>query len=184
MAATTITVSEDALAISSTCDRAINSPAAAWQYFRDGVEQMNLGEPETALVAFQRALELSPNMPDTHVGIGVAYALCSEIYPAIDHLERAIQLEPSSFHAHFKLSQLYFKLRVPQKGYDESKLALRCAATMPERQLIAQILKEERAREHNGITRPWLNRTFSKPAIVVGLMVTVLALGSLILYVR
>ena len=184
MAATTITVSESALAISTVRENATLFPTAAWHHFRDGVERLNVGEPESALMAFKQALEHSPNMPDAHVGVGVAYALCSEIYPAIDHLEHAVELEPTSFHAHFKLGQLYFKLRVPQKGYQQAKLALQCASTMPERQLIAQLLREERARENNGISRPSLNRKFSKPAFVVGMMIAVLALGSVILYVR
>lgn len=184
MAANTIIMPEESLDIVTVRRRGLDVPAAAWHHFREGVERLNYGEPESALVAFQRALEQSPNMPGAHIGVGVAHALCSDIYPAIDHLQHAIELEPANFQAHFKLSQLYFKLRIPLKGYEQAKVALQCAMTVPERQLIAQLLREERAREHNGIARPWLNRTFGRPAFVVGVMVAVLALGSLIVYVH
>ncbi|HVP44180.1 MAG TPA: hypothetical protein VMS96_12165 [Terriglobales bacterium] len=127
---------------------------------QEGLKQLGMGEPARALVYFQRALEDAPHDPDAHVGIGVAYALTSQIYPAIDHLTCAAQLEPQNFHAHLKLAQLYFKLRVPQKGYEAADRALGCATTMEERAVLARLLKEERQREREGISRPWFNKRF------------------------
>lgn len=180
MASTVITMPESSTAISPVVKAESNVPVAAWHHFRDGVEWLNIGEAQDALVAFNRALQQAPNFHDAHVGVGVAYALCSDIYPAIDHLEKAISLEPESFHAHFKLSQLYFKLRVPQKGYEEAKIALQCAPTIQERQMIAQLLREERSRENNGLARPWWNRSFEKPALIVGAIAAIVVIATLI----
>jgi tetratricopeptide (TPR) repeat protein len=159
-------------------------PIQAEQHFRAGVEQLGIGEPEQALAAFEHALEQAPRFANAHIGMGIAHALCSNVYPAIDHLQQATELEPASFHAHFKLSQLYFKLRVPEKGYAEAKLALRCTRELSERQLLAQLLREERAREHNGIARPRWNRPFGASAAVAGATTAMLALVTLIAYLR
>jgi len=184
MTSTTITGPGNSLAFSSDCVGELQFPAGAWHHFRDGVEQLNMGEPQQALAAFQNALQHAPNFPDAHVGIGVAYALCSDIYPAIDHLQEAIGLEPENFHAHFKLSQLYFKLRIPQKGYEQAKFALRCAQGPTERQLLAQLLREERTHEHNGISRPWLNRPLGGSAMIAGVMAVIFAIAMLIHYMH
>lgn len=137
----------------------------ALQYVREGLEQLSLGEPAAAVVALNSALEHAPDLPDVHVALGVAYAMTSRIYPAIDHLTRATELEPENFHAPYKLAQLYFKLRVPAKGYESARRALDCAGTLDERRLIAQLLRQERERERDGIARPWFHKTFSRSAL-------------------
>ena len=137
----------------------------ALQHVREGLEQLSLGEPALAVVALNAALEHAPDLPDAHVALGVAYAMTSRIYPAIDHLTRATELEPENFHAPFKLAQLYFKLRVPAKGYEAARRALDCAGTLDERRLIAQLLRQERERERDGIARPWFHKTFSRSAL-------------------
>jgi tetratricopeptide (TPR) repeat protein len=159
-------------------------PAKAERCFREGIEQLGLGEPEQARIAFELALEQAPGFADAHVGMGIAHALCSDVYRAIDHLQAAIELAPASFYAHFKLSQLYFKLRVPGKGYAEAKLALRSAAEWDERRLLAQLLREERARERDGIGRPWWNRPFGASALVAGATTAILAVAALMMYLR
>src|SRR5207237_264556 len=82
-----------------------------------------------------------------------AHALTSNIYPAIDHLEEAAKLDPDSFAAHYTLAQLNFKLRTPKPGYEAARRALKCVQTLEQRKMLAQLLKEERERERNGIAR-------------------------------
>ena len=142
--------------------------AQAAQHLREGLEQLSLGEPAAALVAFQAALAQAPELVDAHIGAGIASAMTSAIYPAIDHLAHAAQLDPANFHAPFKLAQLYFKLRVPAKGYQWSRYALDRAATLDERRLVAQLLRDERARERDGIARPWFYKAFSRPVLWLG----------------
>ena len=137
----------------------------AMRHVREGLEQLSLGEPAAAVVALNAALEHAPDLSDAHVALGVAYAMTSRIYPAIDHLTRASELEPENFHAPFKLAQLYFKLRVPAKGYEAARRALDCAGTLDERRLIAQLLRQERERERDGIARPWFHKAFSRSAL-------------------
>lgn len=136
--------------------------------FQQGSEWLNCGEPAQAARCFELELERSPDFADGHVGLGIAYAVQAKIYPALDHLQTAARLEPANFYAHFKLSQLYFKLRVPQKGYEAASRALASAGSLEERRLVAQLLHEERRRERNGFKRPWWFKPFPRLALLLG----------------
>jgi tetratricopeptide (TPR) repeat protein len=139
-------------------------PVAAMECFREGLQHFQAGNPGAALSAFSRSVLQAPEFGEAHIFLGLANALTNNIYPAFDHLERAVELQPDSFAAHFTLAQLNFKLRIPQKGYDAAREALRCATTLQQRAMLTQLLKEERARERNGIARPWFNKPwFNKP---------------------
>jgi tetratricopeptide (TPR) repeat protein len=133
--------------------------------FALGVELVGVGEPIKAAELLEKVLQMAPEFADGHVALGMAYAMTSKIYFALDHLERAVQLEPDNFFAHFKLGHLYFKLRVPHKGYKQMNLALECARSFRERQLVAYLIREERKREHKGVRRPWWNKPFSRKAL-------------------
>jgi hypothetical protein len=142
-------------------------PAGAIALFHRGLEHFKGGDPAAAVTAFSGSVLQAPEFGEAHIFLGLAHALTSNIYPAFDHLELATQLQPDSFAAHFTLAQLNFKLRIPQKGYDAAREALRCAQTVEQRTMLTQLLKEERIREHNGIARPWFNKRFSKGALIM-----------------
>ena len=140
-------------------------PVQARQYFREGMARLQSGEAAEAVAALSRSIEHAPDFTEAHVFLGIAHALTSNIYPAIDHLEAAVKLDPDSFAAHFTLAQLNFKLRIPKNGYEEARRALGCVKTLEQRKMLTQLLKEERERERNGIARPWFNKPFSIPAL-------------------
>jgi tetratricopeptide (TPR) repeat protein len=141
------------------------NPAAAGNHFEEGLAYLQAGEPEAAVNALSRCVGDAPAFPDAHVCLGLAHALTHNIYPALDHLEIAAQLDPDSFAAHFTLAQLNFKLRIPQKGYKAAEHALACVRTIEQRRMLTQLLREERERERNGISRPWFNKPFSAPLV-------------------
>jgi len=155
-------------------------PAKARQSFHKALECLKSGDAAAAVAALSQSLEHAPNFASGHLFLGIAHALTSTIYPAIDHLEMATQLEPGSFAAHFTLAQLNFKLRIPQKGYEAAERARRCIGTLDQRKMLTHLLKEERTRERNGIARPWFNKPFSVPALVVsggGLLAAIIAIA-------
>jgi len=143
------------------CTGAESLSPVALESFREGLERLESGRALNAVASLSRCVHLAPEFTAGRVCLGVAYALSSNIYPAIDQLELATRIDPASFAAHFKLAQLYFKLRIPVKGYAAATQALRCAHSRDERRILAQLLQKEREREHNGIARPWFFRKFS-----------------------
>jgi tetratricopeptide (TPR) repeat protein len=154
-------------------------PAEATSAFRDGMNYLQMGEGHKAVTMLTRAIEHAPDFSAGHAFLGVAHALTNSIYPALDHLECATKLEPDNFAAHFLLAQLNFKLRIPQKGYLEAEQALRCVRTLEQRKMLTQLLAGERARERNGIARPWFNKPFNASALLVagsGLAAAIMAI--------
>jgi tetratricopeptide (TPR) repeat protein len=154
-------------------------PAEATSAFRDGMNCLQMGDGKKAVTMLARAIEHAPEFSAGHAFLGVAHALTNNIYPALDHLECATKLEPDNFAAHFLLAQLNFKLRIPQKGYAEAEQALRCVRTLEQRKMLTQLLSTERARERNGIVRPWFNKPFNASALLIagsGLVAAILAI--------
>lgn len=166
------------------CPSELAFPPEAIECFREGVERLQTGDSGGALTALSRTTELAPDFGEAHVFLGLANALSNRIYPAIDHLELAAQLQPDSFAAHYTLAQLNFKLRIPQKGYAAAEHALRCIRTLEQRKMLNQLLREERARERNGIARPWFNKAYSKPGLLLAGSGLAAAIGALLLHVR
>lgn len=151
----------------------------AMESFQQGMRKLHSAEPEQAVDLLLRTVELAPHFPEGRICLGLAYALSHNIYPAIDNLEMAGKLDPESFAAHFTLAKLNFKLRIPQKGYEAAQRALGCTRTIEQRKMLTELLKEERARERNGIARPWFNKPFGKPtmfALSGGLAAALIAL--------
>ena len=138
----------------------------AKQYFQEGVAHLQIGEAAEAVTALSRSVEYAPAFPEAQVFLGIAHALTHNIYPAIDHLEEAAKLDPDSFAAHYTLAQLNFKLRTPGPGYEAARRALKCVQTLEQRKMLTQLLKEERERERNGISRPSFTKPFSTRMLI------------------
>jgi tetratricopeptide (TPR) repeat protein len=166
------------------CLAALELSGDAAPFFRDGMKQLGMGEPGKAIAMFSRALESAPDFTEAHIGLGLAQALTNSIYPALDRLEHAAKLGPDNFAAHFTLAQLNFKLRIPQKGYAAAERALQCVRSIEQRKMLTRLLKEERARERNGISRPWFNKPFSVPIFFLAGSGLAAALLAAILHVR
>src|SRR5215813_13915268 len=85
----------------------------AVQTFKQGLAKLQIAEPAEAVELLTRTVELAPHFPEARTCLGLAYALTYNIYPAIDQLEIAGQLDPQNFAAHYTLAKLNFKLRIP-----------------------------------------------------------------------
>ena len=153
--------------------------------FSEGLDLMNHGEPAAAASCFEQIVQALPEYADAHVGLGIAYAVTGKIYPALDHLEEATNLEPNNFFAHFKLGQLQFKLHVPKRGYEETQKTLNCARSIEERKLVGQLIHEQKQREHKGLARPTWDRPFSRKTLfLIGASVVVPLLYMFLVSVR
>ena len=153
--------------------------------FSEGLELINRGDPAAAATHFEQIVEVLPDFADAHIGLGIAYAVTGKIYPALDHLEEAANLEPDNFFAHLKLGQLQFKLHVPKKGYEEMQKAIDCASSVAERKLVGQLIHEQRQREHKGLARPTWDRPFSRKTLfLIGASVVVPLLYMFLVSIR
>src|SRR5437016_2181822 len=62
--------------------------------FQQGLAKLQMAEPAEAVELLLRTVELAPYFPEARICLGLAYALNYNIYPAIDHLETAGQMDP------------------------------------------------------------------------------------------
>src|SRR5881296_734671 len=153
-------------------------------HFQEGLAHLQLGEAEEAVAELSRSIQHAPTLPDAHMFLGIAHALTSNIYPAIDHLEEAAKLDPDSFAAHYTLAQLNFKLRTPKPGYEAAQRALKCVQTLEQRKMLTQLLKDERERERNGIARPSFTKPFSTRMLIFASSAVAAAIIFLVAYTR
>jgi hypothetical protein len=142
-------------------------PEAVAGAFYEGLAHLQCGDGNKAVESLSLCVQAAPDFAPAQACLGVAHAVTYSLYPAIDHLEAATQLAPNDFAPHYLLAQLYFKLRVPGKGYEEARAALRCITDLDQRKMLTQLLKEERERERHGVKRTCLNKPFSTSALYV-----------------
>jgi tetratricopeptide (TPR) repeat protein len=88
-----------------------------------GVALTGLGMHEEAAAHFKRAVALSPNSPDAHLGLAGALAKLDRIEEATGSFHEAIRLRPHFAKAHFNLGNLLAR----QRKYAEAAQAFRRA---------------------------------------------------------
>jgi hypothetical protein len=166
------------------CTVPSNLPVTARKAFVEGVTHLQKGNASLAVAELSNAVALAPECSDARVFLGMAHSLAYEIYPAFDQLEKAAELDGESFAAHFVLAQLNFKMRILPTGYACSERALACVTTLEQRKMLTELLREERAKERNGIARPWFLKRFTKPTLVLAGSGAAAAILAVLFYMR
>lgn len=96
---------------SALADRALAlDPNHAWAWMRRGWGQVYLSNPEEGLVAFERAMRLSPMDPfafNIHIGVGLAHFAAGRPQQAITWAQRALSERPGLTWPHRDLA-VYF----------------------------------------------------------------------------
>ena len=172
----------DSATLGTTGSMTISVPALA--DFHAGLALMEAGRPKDAIDALARSVEQAPTFAEGHLCLGIAHAVTCNVYPAIDHLERATELVPDNFVAHYTLAKYYFTLRIPLKGYECADRALDCATTREHRIALSQLLQKEREHERNGIARPLFNRRFGIGFGIASLGAACAALAAVLIHLK
>jgi tetratricopeptide (TPR) repeat protein len=82
------------------------------EYLQSGMEHMKDGDYEKAAYAFEKALELQPDVAEIHNALGVAYLNSPEgVDKAQAEFEKAIALKPEYGEAYFNLGLSYSQHR-------------------------------------------------------------------------
>jgi CheY-like chemotaxis protein len=109
------------------------SPAAevaARKQLKDGVIALKQGNPDEAIAAFERGLAIDGFNDLLHYYLAMTYEKKDMAFHAIDHYERAIQINPEFYDAISALARLYEKQEFWRKAVEMWELAL--AATKDE----------------------------------------------------
>ena len=103
---------------------------AARKQLKDGVIALKQGQPDEAIAAFQRGLAIDGFNDLLHYYLAMTYEKKDMAFHAIDHYERAIQINPEFYDAISALARLYEKQEFWRKAVEMWELAL--AATKDE----------------------------------------------------
>ena len=103
---------------------------------------------------FRRASDLDPEEPESWVGLGMSLAMQSEIYPALEVLEKLLTRFPNFVRGYIQLGLLQIKIGAIPKGREYLQQALQHRPSLPERRLIETILKEQATLDQKRYYRP------------------------------
>ena len=109
---------------------------------------------EGAQTDFSRARALDPADPETWLGEGVCLAMRSEIPPALELLERMLELFPEFVRGRIQTARVYYKLVVLPKAKAHLDAALASDPNQAERKEIEELLKEQAGLDEKRYHRP------------------------------
>ena len=98
--------------------------AAVRQHLRDGIVALKQDRHDEALAAFARGLEVDPFNDLVHYYLGMAHEKKGQVFLAIDHYEKAVQINPEFYDAIISLANLYQRQRFRRKALEMWELAL------------------------------------------------------------
>jgi DNA-binding response OmpR family regulator len=100
------------------------SEVAARQQLKDGVVALKQDRLDEAVAAFTRGLAIDPFNDLLHYYLAMTYEKKDMVFNAIDHYERAIQVNPEFYDAITALANLYQKQEFWRKAAEMWELAL------------------------------------------------------------
>jgi DNA-binding response OmpR family regulator len=106
------------------------SEAAARQHLKDGVIALKQEQLDAAVAAFNKGLGIDQFNDLLHYYLAMAYEKKDMVFHAVDHYEKAIQINPEFYDAITALATLYQKQEFWRKAVEMWELAL--AATKDE----------------------------------------------------
>lgn len=106
------------------------SEAAARQHLKEGVVSLKQDRLDEAVAAFQKGLAIDGFNDLLHYYLAMTYEKRDMVFHAIDHYEKAIQMNPDFYDAITALANLYQKQEFWRKAVEMWELAL--AATKDE----------------------------------------------------
>lgn len=128
--------------------------------FEVAQRELDRGRIKDAIEVLDLAVGVDDANAQLHLLLGVAHVRARQVEHALDHLERALSLDPHAFGPRFALGELYLRLGVPALAREHLDQALALAATAAERAEVQSLLKEERVRARRGVPRPNFQQPF------------------------
>ena len=88
---------------------ATNTHKAAYEFYKNGREQLSLGNFTGAVQFYQQAIQLEPDFADAYLSLGHAYIKLEKSQDAIKAFKEATRLNPDMDEAHYGMGLEYFR---------------------------------------------------------------------------
>lgn len=98
---------------------------AAFNLYKSGRDQFNMGNLTEAIFSYQRAIEIKPDFADVHLSLGHAYLRLKKPTEAIKAFKEAVRLNPDMDEAHYGLGLEYFRAGKMKDAAEAFKKAVR-----------------------------------------------------------
>jgi len=82
---------------------------------------------DEAEALYRRALELAPNLPETHTDVGMVEGMRGRMDEALRHLDEALRINPAYAPAYYHRGQVRSRMRELDRAIDDFEHALRYA---------------------------------------------------------
>jgi hypothetical protein len=96
-----------------------------------------------------------------------------DVYKSMDALEEARRIEPDSFFAQLKYSELYYRLRALLRAEEETLKAVHLAGNAWELSLARKQLAEIRRLKREGTQKPAWTKPLNVPVVMLVLMTVI-----------
>lgn len=107
-----------------------NPHKAAFDFYKSGREQFNLGNLTGAIEAYKQAIELEPGFADVYLSLGHAYLRLKKPQDAIKAFKESIRIKPEMEEAHYGLGLEYFRAGNMKDASQAFKKAVRVRPNM------------------------------------------------------
>ncbi|HEX9757628.1 MAG TPA: tetratricopeptide repeat protein [Nitrospiria bacterium] len=94
-------------------------------YFKEGIQLMDKGKKDGAILAFQKALKINPDIAVIHNNVAVLFKQKEMFEKAQEHYQKAIGLDPDNAEVHNNLGILYREMGKFQDSEKEYLEAIR-----------------------------------------------------------
>ena len=142
--------------VARTPTRLLRVPGQVLERAQSAFERGHLKE---AIELLEEAIDMGADSAAVRTMAGIACARVSQVDRAFAHLERAVEMAPDAFAPRCALGELHLRLCAVERGRAHLAQALENASNAAERDYVAKLLREDRAREKRRIQRP----SFFKP---------------------
>ncbi len=123
----------------------------------------------------ERECEENPKSADLRICLGMAQALNSDVYQAMESLETAIRLDERHYFARFRYAELCCRLRILFRAEDETVKALRLARNAWEVSMANRQLQFIRHLIREGAQKPSWKTPLTSPAAALALLFLIAA---------
>jgi hypothetical protein len=132
-------------------------------------------ELAACIVRLKEACLAEPTSAPLRTCLGIAHAMNYDVYASMHSLEVARELDPASFWAQLKFSELLYRLRALPRAEEETVKALELAIEPLEMAVARRQLGEIRRLIREGTQKPAWTKPLARPALALLAAAVVLA---------
>ena len=127
-----------------------------------------------SIKTLEQACLAEPRSANLRTCLGMAYAMNFEVDKSMDALEAAVAIDPGSFWAQLKYSELHYRLRMLNRAEEETRRALDLAADTWQLSIARKQLQEIRTLKHTAVRNVEWTKPLGMPALVLSAMILVI----------